>query len=251
MLLAPGSRSAPFVPVLAEAEERGLLAVRVLLDERSAGFAAVGAGRAALLAGERRPTAVITTSGTAVGNLHPAVLEADAAGVPLLIVSADRPHELVGTGANQTTQQAVMALQKAHGLSRDGVVGPQTWSAVYSPRTPRPRTTSAFEIDKTRQLQIVARWGWAQWVFNTSTGAPSTPTPVGRWRFQRAINGMDRSPLGTLWRPRYFYRGYAIHGSRSIPGYPASHGCARLHNKAIDFIWAHNLAPIGRQIWIY
>ena len=62
---------------------------------------------------------------------------------------------------------------------------------------------------------------------------------------------MDRSPLGTLWRPRYFYRGYAIHGSRSIPGYPASHGCARLHNKAIDFIWAHNLAPIGRQIWIY
>ena len=106
VLLAPGSRSAPFVPVLAEAEERGLLAVRVLLDERSAGFAAVGAGRAALLAGERRPTAVITTSGTAVGNLHPAVLEADAAGVPLLIVSADRPHELVGTGANQTTQQA-------------------------------------------------------------------------------------------------------------------------------------------------
>lgn len=106
VLLAPGSRSAPFVPVLAEAEERGLLAVRVLLDERSAGFAAVGAGRAALLAGERRPTAVITTSGTAVGNLHPAVLEADAAGVPLVIVSADRPHELVGTGANQTTQQA-------------------------------------------------------------------------------------------------------------------------------------------------
>lgn len=106
VLLAPGSRSAPFVPVLAEAEERGLLAVRVLLDERSAGFAALGAGRAGLLAGERRPAAVITTSGTAVGNLHPAVLEADAAGVPLLVVSADRPHELVGTGANQTTQQA-------------------------------------------------------------------------------------------------------------------------------------------------
>uniref|UniRef100_UPI0026DF3966 thiamine pyrophosphate-binding protein n=1 Tax=Actinomyces radicidentis TaxID=111015 RepID=UPI0026DF3966 len=76
VLLAPGSRSAPFVPVLAEAEGRDLLAVRVLLDERSAGFAALGAGRAGLLAGERRPAAVITTSGTAVGNLHPAVLEA-------------------------------------------------------------------------------------------------------------------------------------------------------------------------------
>lgn len=122
VLLAPGSRSAPFVPVLAEAEERGFLAVRVLLDERSAGFAALGAGRAGLLAGERRPAAVITTSGTAVGNLHPAVLEADAAGVPLLVVSADRPHELVGTGANQTTQQAGLfspALRAAVDLPAD------------------------------------------------------------------------------------------------------------------------------------
>ncbi|GAA8847625.1 L,D-transpeptidase family protein [Helicobacter pylori] len=164
---------------------------------------------------------------------------------------------------DQTTQQAVMALQKAHGLSRDGVVGPQTWSAVYSPRTPRPRTRSAWEIDKSRQLQIVARNGWAQWVFNTSTGNGErywssasgaylyATTPSGTFRFYRAINGMRNAPLGELWRPRYFNGGIAIHGSPSIPGYPASHGCARLSDPAINYIWWKNLAPIGRTVKVY
>lgn len=105
VVLCPGSRSAPFVPVLAAAQAQGLLRLRVVLDERSAGFVALGMCRAALLEGRREPAAVVTTSGTAVANLHPAVLEADAAGVPLLVVSADRPHELVGTGASQTTEQ--------------------------------------------------------------------------------------------------------------------------------------------------
>lgn len=105
VILAPGSRSAPLVPALAAAEQDGKLRVRVVLDERSAGFVALGCARAELLAGRRRPAAVVTTSGTAVANLHPAVAEADAAGVPLLLVTADRPHEAVGTGANQTTEQ--------------------------------------------------------------------------------------------------------------------------------------------------
>ncbi|WP_099330316.1 2-succinyl-5-enolpyruvyl-6-hydroxy-3-cyclohexene-1-carboxylic-acid synthase, partial [Actinomyces ruminis] len=105
VILAPGSRSAPLVPALAAAERGGKLRVRVVLDERSAGFVALGCARAELLAGHRRPAAVITTSGSAVANLHPAVAEADAAGVPLLLVTADRPHEAVGTGANQTTEQ--------------------------------------------------------------------------------------------------------------------------------------------------
>lgn len=105
VVLAPGSRSAPFVPVLADAEDAGLITVRVVLDERSAGFIALGLARAELRRGRAAPAAVITTSGTAVANLHPAVVEADAAGVPLLLVTADRPHELVGTGANQTTEQ--------------------------------------------------------------------------------------------------------------------------------------------------
>ena len=106
VVLSPGSRSAPMAYALAEAEDAGLLGLRVVLDERSAGFTALGMSRAALLAGHRAPAAVVTTSGTAVANLHPALAEADAAGIPLLVVSTDRPHELVGTGANQTTEQA-------------------------------------------------------------------------------------------------------------------------------------------------
>ena len=102
VVLCPGSRSAPLAEALADA---GRLRLRVVLDERSAGFIALGAARAHTLNGHSRCAAVVTTSGTAVSNLHPAVSEADAAGIPLLVISADRPHELVGTGASQTTEQ--------------------------------------------------------------------------------------------------------------------------------------------------
>ena len=105
VVLCPGSRSAPLADALADAADTGALRLRVVLDERSAGFIALGAARAHALAGNSRCAAVVTTSGTAVSNLHPAVSEADAAGIPLLVISADRPHELVGTGASQTTEQ--------------------------------------------------------------------------------------------------------------------------------------------------
>ena len=105
VVLCPGSRSAPLAEALADAADAGRLRLRVVLDERSAGFIALGAARAHVLNGRGRCAAVVTTSGTAVSNLHPAVSEADAAGIPLLVISADRPHELVGTGASQTTEQ--------------------------------------------------------------------------------------------------------------------------------------------------
>ncbi|KAA9395275.1 2-succinyl-5-enolpyruvyl-6-hydroxy-3-cyclohexene-1-carboxylic-acid synthase [Kocuria coralli] len=96
---APGSRSAPFAYTAAGRDGTDLRA-HVRLDERSAAFHALGAARAT-----GTPSAVITTSGTAVGNLLPAVLEADHAEVPLVLLTADRPPELRGTGANQTTRQ--------------------------------------------------------------------------------------------------------------------------------------------------
>ena len=105
VVLCLGSRSAPLAEALADAADAGRLRLRVVLDERSAGFIALGAARAHALNGHSRCAAVVTTSGTAVSNLHPAVSEADAAGTPLLVISADRPHELVGTGASQTTEQ--------------------------------------------------------------------------------------------------------------------------------------------------
>lgn len=99
VVLAPGSRSAPLAYALHEAERIGWLRVIVRIDERSAGFVAVGIAR-------HRPVAVVTTSGTAVANLHPAVLEASHSGLPVVVLSADRPHEVRGVGANQTTDQA-------------------------------------------------------------------------------------------------------------------------------------------------
>ncbi len=99
-VLSPGSRSAPLAYALVDAERAGRLRLHVRVDERSAGFLALG-----LAKGSGRPVAVVTTSGTAVANLHPAVLEAHHAAVPLVVLSADRPHELRGTGANQTTHQ--------------------------------------------------------------------------------------------------------------------------------------------------
>jgi 2-succinyl-5-enolpyruvyl-6-hydroxy-3-cyclohexene-1-carboxylate synthase len=98
IVLSPGSRSAALAVVLHQADAEGLLRLHVRIDERTAAFLALG-----LAKGSHRPVAVVTTSGTAVVNLHPAVLEAHHAGVPLLVVSADRPAQLRGTGANQTT----------------------------------------------------------------------------------------------------------------------------------------------------
>lgn len=99
-VIAPGSRSAPLAYALEAADRAGRLRLHVRVDERSAGFLALGMARAT-----GAPVPMVTTSGTAVANLHPAVLEAHHGGVPLLVLSADRPAELRGTGANQTTVQ--------------------------------------------------------------------------------------------------------------------------------------------------
>ena len=99
-VLCPGSRSAPLAYALQDADRAGRIRLHVRVDERSAGFLALGLAKLS-----RRPVPVVTTSGTAVANLHPAVLEAHHAAVPLLVLSADRPPELRGTGANQTTTQ--------------------------------------------------------------------------------------------------------------------------------------------------
>ena len=103
IVLSPGSRSQALALVAAELEARGAVRLHVRIDERVAGFTALGLGRET-----RMPAVVVCTSGTAAANLLPAALEAHHAGVPLLLLTADRPPELRGVGANQTTRQLGM-----------------------------------------------------------------------------------------------------------------------------------------------
>ena len=100
IVLSPGSRSQALALAAAALDRAGAITLHVRIDERVAGFTALGLARES-----RRPVAVVCTSGTAVANLLPAALEAYHAGVPVLLLTADRPPELRGVGANQTTRQ--------------------------------------------------------------------------------------------------------------------------------------------------
>lgn len=100
VVLSPGSRSQALALAAVRFADEGMLRVHVRIDERVAGFTALGIGRETGV-----PAAVICTSGTAVGNLVPAAMEAFHSGVPLLLLTADRPPELRGVGANQATRQ--------------------------------------------------------------------------------------------------------------------------------------------------
>lgn len=112
-VVCPGSRSAPLAYALAERERAGSVRLHVRVDERSAGFLAHGLSLAS-----GRPVGVLTTSGTAVGNLLPALMESFHAGTRVIALTADRPTELHGTGANQTTsQEGVFALHVRHAAS--------------------------------------------------------------------------------------------------------------------------------------
>jgi 2-succinyl-5-enolpyruvyl-6-hydroxy-3-cyclohexene-1-carboxylate synthase len=103
IVACPGSRSAPLVLAAARADQRGQLRLLMRLDERGAAFLALGIAKA-----KQSPVAIITSSGTAVANLAPALAEARFAGLPLLVISADRPATLIGTGASQTADQIGM-----------------------------------------------------------------------------------------------------------------------------------------------
>jgi lipoprotein-anchoring transpeptidase ErfK/SrfK len=171
-------------------------------------------------------------------------------------------------GANgtfdSTTEQAVFAFQKWTGLPRTGTVDLFTQVALNDAVRPVPRSTTGYviEIDKTRQVLIVANGGRAEWVFAVSSGSDhpytlggvgySAHTPEGNFSILRQVDGFDKSPLGELYRPKYFTNsGDAVHGYTDVPPFPASHGCVRVSNSAIDYMWANNILPIGTAVWVY
>ncbi len=163
------------------------------------------------------------------------------------------------------TQQAVWALQKAAGLRRDGLVGPATQAALAAGTRPSPRTGAgrAIEIDLDRQLLLAVDDGVVTRVVNASSGNNEyyealgrtlrAVTPTGDYRVVRQINGNHESTLelGTMYRPKYFRGGWAVHGSGSIPPWPASHGCVRVSNAAMDWIWDTWGAPVGTAVVVY
>lgn len=118
VVYSPGSRCAPFAFALAEAEERGDCRVLIRLDERSAAFTAVGLSRAGVLeeGGRPRPVAIVGTSGGAIAQYHAGVAEASHSDIPVIVVSADRPFEMRGVGASQTTQQPGIFAEHCRGV---------------------------------------------------------------------------------------------------------------------------------------
>ena len=171
-----------------------------------------------------------------------------------------------------STQQAVMAYQKWHGLTPTGTVNAATAHSLNWPncRATASVTTSGdlFEVDKGRQLGFFVRNGQMLLVINVSTGGGyfyeadnqitgakvtgTAITDVGTFRVYRVVDQpIYKGTLGTLYRPRFVVRGIAVHGAPNVPGYAASHGCIRVSNPAMDMIWALNLLPMGGKVVIH
>lgn len=170
------------------------------------------------------------------------------------------------------TVQAVMAFQKYVGLEATGRVDQATADALEALDAKAHGDSdngTLVEVDKGRQLLFLVVDGKSVWTFNTSTGSgvpyeevnendPSkiekgdAITPNGLWQVNRERpDGWWEGDLGEIYRPKYFRGGIAIHGMRSVPNYPASHGCVRLSLPAMDFIWDNNLIPMGTPVWVH
>jgi N-acetylmuramoyl-L-alanine amidase len=151
-----------------------------------------------------------------------------------------------------STLHGVYAFQKVQGIGVDGVVGPITWSRLASPYVPRARyqhSAAAVEVNLTRRVVYLTRSGAVTRILDASPGKPATPTPTGSFSIYRRIDGWRQSSLGLLWRPNYFYRGYALHGSTSVPTSAASHGCVRVTIPAMNRVWLQLF--IGERVYVY
>ena len=143
-------------------------------------------------------------------------------------------------GAGLTT--AVMAFQKVHGLPRNGRATVDVLAAIAAAADPAPMLPDGgptrIEVDFKRQVLFFWKDGALQRIIPVSTGNGKrycedgvcgvAVTPSGSFRIERRIKGKRKSYLGLLYDPLYFYGGFAIHGSPSVPGHPASHGCVRV-----------------------
>ena len=171
-----------------------------------------------------------------------------------------------------TTRQAVMAFEKSMGLEADGKLDQATADALTN-MTHRPvaraNSGTLVEVDKARQLLFFVVNGRTEWILNTSTGNGEAYTEPDKNTPGEVINGVSLTPsglqrvnrerpdgwwegdLGEIYRPKYFVGGVAVHGSNSIPNYPASHGCVRVSVPAMDWIWESGIMPMATPVWVH
>jgi N-acetylmuramoyl-L-alanine amidase len=129
---------------------------------------------------------------------------------------------------DERTRDAVMAFEKVERLERNGTAEEEVWQAIFTAQTPVPRLFASgdrVEVDLARQVLFMIKAGEVVEVVHVSTGKLGTPTGHGSvWLKQR---GWVECSVGWMYFPSYFWPRIAIHGSSSVPPYPASHGCVR------------------------
>ena len=162
------------------------------------------------------------------------------------------------------TEHAVTALQKAAGIARDGIVGPDTREALDDGAVPSATTSegSVVEIDLDNQLLLVVSDGEVQSTIHTSTGSGApyegddgseriATTPTGTYQVFREVDSWDPGPYGALYKPKYFNGGIAVHGYPSVPAQPASKGCARVSLGAMDWLWDNGHLDVHTTVVVH
>lgn len=159
------------------------------------------------------------------------------------------------------TRHAVYAFQKHYGLERDGVFRPEMWDLLDQGITlPYRHELDRVEVDLAKQVLYLVEDGEVALVLPVSSGNGGSytnlgggrsvaRTPEGKFAFQWSYPGLRRSYLGELWNPFYFWNGYAIHGSPSVPNHPASHGCVR--TTFWDMKVLKTRLEIGQTVYVY
>jgi lipoprotein-anchoring transpeptidase ErfK/SrfK len=150
------------------------------------------------------------------------------------------------------TAEAVMAFQKVEGLDRNGDATTAVWTRLISAERPTPlkdATGNRVEVDLTRQILFVIRDDAVGMTVPIASGRQGLRTPTGTFRAERKLPYWRQSALGLLYKPVYFHGGYAIHGSYSVPPYPASHGCVRVSVATMEVVYP--LIPLGTRVDVY
>lgn len=224
--------------------------------------AVLGGGLALLGAG------LLTGAGASVADAATPVLRRGSTGRAVTSLQRDLAAQGYWCGTadgafGHLTQQAAYAVQKRHGLVRDGIVGAYTRSALASGNRLKPvgGKGSRVEVHLAKQLLIVVRDGGTVMTLNTATGNNEyywlngrryrATTPTGTYSvYSTWSRGWQPGPLGSLYRPMYFTGGIAVHGAGDIPPWPASHGCCRVSTAAMDQLWSSGSMAMGTRVLV-